>query len=332
MEDSLLAFLDWGSKLLRLVDGSGGLIREFGGDGEGPGELRRPASLHLCGQDTLVVRQVYSLEMFHRRDGFIRRLTAAIPSRVHLLDVAADCRRFLAYGSQHELPPTGEIGFTRRPVVFLDQRLEVAKALVVDSIPNSLTLHVSGGPPYPIAVVPPWSPKAAWAVDGGHVLRAEGGAPEVHGIDGSGTVVRIIRWAQSPDPVTAADRNLYEEKHRRMVQQYGDEPTIRLIFPGLGAWPSVPATKPYTDGILIDDRSRIWVRRHPGTMVEYWQYPPIEPEPPQRWMVFDSTGSWLTEIQLPRGFALHSVREDRVAGVYTDSLDVESVRVHRLRN
>jgi hypothetical protein len=52
--------------------------------------------------------------------------------------------------------------------------------------------------------------------------------------------------------------------------------------------------------------------------------------PEREWMVFDSRGSLEATFRTPEGFEPHRVRDDVIWGVYTDDLDIESVRAYRL--
>jgi hypothetical protein len=49
-----------------------------------------------------------------------------------------------------------------------------------------------------------------------------------------------------------------------------------------------------------------------------------------KWSVISPAGEWLGRVALPQRFRLLDVRGDRVAGVLTDDLDVESVAVFSL--
>lgn len=48
-------------------------------------------------------------------------------------------------------------------------------------------------------------------------------------------------------------------------------------------------------------------------------------------MVFESTGRFLGELRLPYGFRPMEITDERVIGVWTDSLGVEFVEVYTLR-
>jgi len=66
--------------------------------------------------------------------------------------------------------------------------------------------------------------------------------------------------------------------------------------------------------MLADAHGNLWVREY-GTHV---------------WSVFDAAGRWLGDVEMPRGLRVHQIAADHVVGVMRDSLDVESVAVHRL--
>ncbi len=48
------------------------------------------------------------------------------------------------------------------------------------------------------------------------------------------------------------------------------------------------------------------------------------------WTVFDPQGAVLGRVSLPAGLYVREIGEDYVQGVYTDDMDVEYFRMHRL--
>ena len=82
--------------------------------------------------------------------------------------------------------------------------------------------------------------------------------------------------------------------------------------------------------IRIGAQRDVWLLRNPGTLQGYESYPPEEAVPDEAWMVFDSAGHWLGDVAMPEGFELHDVTAQGILGVHTDSLGVETIRLHRL--
>jgi hypothetical protein len=53
--------------------------------------------------------------------------------------------------------------------------------------------------------------------------------------------------------------------------------------------------------------------------------------PGRRWLVFGPDGALTAHVSTPEGFEPYAVREGRMWGVYTDEVDVESIRAYRLK-
>ena len=49
-----------------------------------------------------------------------------------------------------------------------------------------------------------------------------------------------------------------------------------------------------------------------------------------RWVVFAEDGVQQAVFQSPPGFTLQQAEDDRVIGIFADSLNVQSIRVYRL--
>jgi len=52
--------------------------------------------------------------------------------------------------------------------------------------------------------------------------------------------------------------------------------------------------------------------------------------PRRNWLVFDSTGVFQATFRTPEGLEAYAVRDGLIWGVYTDSLDIESVRAYEI--
>jgi hypothetical protein len=85
-------------------------------------------------------------------------------------------------------------------------------------------------------------------------------------------------------------------------------------------------TLPPYSSILLDDAGHLWVedfRWFGGN----WRSPI---QRPTTWSVFDTAGVWLGDVEVPSGFIVHEVTDDRVLGFVIDELDVKEVHVYGL--
>jgi hypothetical protein len=94
---------------------------------------------------------------------------------------------------------------------------------------------------------------------------------------------------------------------------------------------------PAADGLLTSDEGDvvvgeyggpigIWPLRHPGEGPEALR--PVRRTRERRWLVFDSAGVLTATLRTPEGFAPGAIHEGRIWGVFTDTIDVESVRAY----
>jgi hypothetical protein len=57
----------------------------------------------------------------------------------------------------------------------------------------------------------------------------------------------------------------------------------------------------------------------------------VGPRPePAIWSVFDLVGDFLGEVTVPARFMMSCVRDDRILGIYQDSIGVKEVRAYAL--
>lgn len=136
--------------------------------------------------------------------------------------------------------------------------------------------------------------------------------------------VRIIRWSGWPEPLTedaiqtareAVEASLEEFRAQRpdLVQQLVEA----LFSPNV-----LPEVLPALGSALVDEGGRIWVARFRPT-TELWSEE-------DSWHLLDPEGHPLARVKLPPHSRLVAVRQDRVALVMRDSLDVEHLRVFKL--
>ena len=81
----------------------------------------------------------------------------------------------------------------------------------------------------------------------------------------------------------------------------------------------VPTTMPAHGELLVDYAGRLWTRRY---------VPPWDDS--NSWMVFDTDGMWLCDVDLPRRLQVLEVGEGYILGLIQDELEVEYVQLYRL--
>lgn len=144
-----------------------------------------------------------------------------------------------------------------------------------------------------------------------------GDRPELELRAPDGTLLRIIRWADAPEPVTDSIIGVWEAAAATRVENPEDDP----FFQGLRETAPLSATIPTLAGLLVDERGNLWVEPFRLSNV---------PSPGHFQTVFTPDGRRLGDVRLPDRFRPMAVTADRVYGVATDERDVETVQVFAL--
>lgn len=99
----------------------------------------------------------------------------------------------------------------------------------------------------------------------------------------------------------------------------GVPPPMQQGFKELVQGLPIPTRWPPVGGLLVDDVQRIWLQEYRATR-----------QSETTWHVFAADGTYLDEVTTPAGFTPKVIRDGRMAGVWADELDVQSVRVYRI--
>jgi 6-bladed beta-propeller len=305
--DGTLYVLDAGDQAVKAYDDAGRFLRRFGRRGAGPGEFTVAVGLRVDSVVTVFDAtqsrySVFSLAGEHRRT---RRLPApggvALATRYPLRDGFAVGMT----AARHSLGSPANDPFHTVLLIAPDGGLA-----------DTLLVYHSGGTVWhPVNAVLPWGiaasdfgPAGAWAVLGDSVVAVvDGYGGTVRWLAIAGGRARQLRAARLPIPsraitredLAAVERRLREESRRRVAL----EPPPR--------WSAA------TRALFADDGA-LWIQNGNGA------------EESRIWTVFDREGRYLRRLQLPAGFALRSIRGDRLYGVAKTDLDVDVVRVFRL--
>jgi len=317
-------------------DGDGDRPQGIGGRGEGPGEFSRVNDVYRCAADTLVVNDFTRISVFDSAGHFHRTVGVSPSNRrafFRIEGVFPDCGSLLVQSSTYEMPRHGTVGGVEAGLFSLD----LSRQTLVDPIiefPAFWIFHkmIAGGS-VPIRL--PWAPEPKWAVANGQVYFGPADQPEIRVLSPDGTMRRIIRWDQPREPVGVREQSLYEALRERWLPEI---PPLRDVLPPLGEYPNLPEERPFYLSLLVDDEGYIWVREYPeyiaGRPDLFGYGGPVWKGGPDgqvdRWRVFDTGGRWLGIVSTPAEFSVLSIEGGYVAGVFTDELDVEHVKLYRI--
>jgi hypothetical protein len=322
--------LDQQALTVRVYDESGRHLRDIGGAGSGPGELKQPHSLDFMPDGRLAVRDFSNARInFYAASGeSVGTLTipggfyTSTPMHVDTLgriytSVIADRieGQMFRVGYQR-FGPDGSIQDTiRRPRPDFQSQPLTARS------PDGSGMSAAGVP---------FSPGLQWTLDrAGNDVWGITSDYAIH-TQRDGRPFRITRTIDAV-PVQAAEKAAEEERVLR---------NMRRTQPNW-SWqgPAIPDAKPFFGSLTIAHDDRIWVQarqpgvRQPADPAE--EREPGAPPPINRWTeppvydVFEPDGTWLARIHAPDRFVPMYMRGDHVWGIQRDEYDVNYVvRLH----
>jgi hypothetical protein len=161
----------------------------------------------------------------------------------------------------------------------------------------------------------PYGAVSVRAVTDRDLYVARGDAFEIRRYNSAGDLDRIVRRAFAKQVVSEEDRAEYREwsLSRMRSSPYASSHNLKRARRRLET-AHFAQTAPALSAILIDEGDYLWAE-------EFRWFGRTERPPtvrPAYWSVFDSSGVWLGNVEMPLGFILHAVGPDRVLGFMID--------------
>lgn len=319
LPDDRIAVGNGGSSEVLVFERSGALALRLGGDGDGPGEFRRIASVMELPGDSVGVY-----------DGTHRRLSVFGPEGALGRDLAV--RDVMPRSSYAKLLPlaNGDLvlftgaGFVSGAAEGRPYRPESESVLIgpdgvlrasYGSFPGQELFQGQG-----LAGSPIFGAGTYTATLGDELIVGTAEAPEIRSYDPSGNLSRIVRWPDHDRRITPERWDTLFEATLAAVPPEQVPPNPREFFARIPVADEMP---PY-EVLIGSSDGHVWVGRY---VISGPSVPGIRP-PARRWLVFDADGVLVATTATPEGFAPHAVQGGEVFGVFTDELGVESVRVY----
>ncbi len=299
---------------IRVFDDRGALVRSIGRRGQGPGEFQYLAT------------------------------TAVIGDRILTWDVAQRLSTFAMDGELIDTTPTNNLAGNPNVVVwgfFGDgSALASLSRLTFPSGPNLLVVNETfvrwspGDAPDDVVTFTSADTSRNWvdaALNSSWLVPFAGTAGRTVGRDAlyfappgsfeyrrfslDGSLERIVRVNEPTTPITSEiiARHIQEQVDR------ADESQRDALRASYGAMP-FPEQFPLVDELHADTEDRVWVRRYRVPAAETTQVLHI----------FGPDGLLAGTIHLPDQLELRFATGDRLAGVWRDEMDVQSVRVYAI--
>jgi len=314
LADGRIAVLNGGDQELRFYDRNGAFLQSVGGEGGGPGELRRSTGLHRTPGDTLVVASHADTERsyFSPTGEFLKRESFPYASLATLLGQVFGCPRrpgLLPDGSY--LACAGIVDQSRDG----SQDLQVSHYLV--RVPFSLdwadTLGVLQGPEFGVNYGSPGT-QIASRRDPLQVFLGDPATFTIAVLEGGRGLVQSIRYPQGISSVTEDQRQEYVAY---LEEWQADRPNAVLSPPIEDR--TTADVKPGFQGLIADESGSLWAIRFS---------PPWDS--PQAALIFGPEGQLLGEVAFPPGLEILEVGKDYVLGISRDEFDVEQVAMYQL--
>ncbi|MDP2469881.1 MAG: hypothetical protein Q8W45_09140 [Candidatus Palauibacterales bacterium] len=319
--------LDSQSSRVHEFDSLGAPIREFGGEGDGPGEFGRPASVTVLRDGRIAVAQTFppvlywmsgageylgSTRLPISRDEAGTRTAGAFG----LWQVTPDGRVFVQ--AQVIDPGAGSGGM---PVALL----EVDPA--GEDAPDTIA-RWTWDPGIGEAKIRAFEPVHTWMpTSDGVIVLAPGDPYEVYWEDPSAGRVRVMRRDIAPVPITERHRHRALEDMRAGMEE-GGAPSAMVDEMLSGA--EFESTMPPVLRVWVSDPDdRLWIGVHDPALFE-GQEEGAALGWDNAWDVFEPDGRYLGRLPVPDGFRPRVVTEQAVYGVWEDELEVPFARRYRV--
>lgn len=334
LSDGRIVIANVGSTELVVTDSTGAYLDTWGAKGQGPGEFEEINRMFSCAGDTIVVEEDSRTSVLDGTGNLQRvlqrRRDVRLPSRLVIQGTSSDCSASLwGWWPRESLTSSRGTSWSQFMLAWVGRNQESIDTVGRVTI---YELNVTNGVELPFSLMPDW------AIDGTDVYYARGDRAEVRVIRSDGELKRLIRWkAPPPAEITDSIWQQYLAEFEHIVDYeppWDNQRTTREMVP----YDSMPlfgkghfSHDRVVPGVLVDDENNLWVRRY--------EYVPMTQRlphmraslPAQEWWVFDPTGRWLGEIRMPSNFLIRAIQRDKIMGLSRDDLDVEQVRIYRIR-
>jgi hypothetical protein len=298
---------------IMVLDENGALLRRLGGMGAGPGEFQSVGTIHLLPGDSLYVY-----------DGAAQRATVYVPDgervaytiRIPQPDVsfAMDVEplregRLIAHFRRISSDAPGGDEPADDVIRLLNRDGSVLRDTLL-SVPQPEILKIRNGERTGF-FLPPFARQSLvrWGADGRiYWLWTDSARVRIH--DDAGRERGGFTASLKTPRIPLADATIDSIVERNAAARIPPR-TLREAF--RARW----RTWPLVEDMLVDDRSRVWIR-------------PVTPNPLADWLAFDAHGAQVAAFRLPATVRPRLIRGDRLYAVSRDSLDVESLIVYRL--
>ena len=331
LADRRIVVGDGTSGELRFFDELGQHLATAGGRGEGPGEFRFMLDLTRVAGDTLIAgkgfppgRQAWFTAEGTFIDQTAHDLTGRLDPARHFSEFAFTLPdgSLLMYVYVRSTPPRDPIRRSRFGLIRVSR--DGSEQDTLGWFAGTEYMYRGSGRAQRAAGPTPFRSKTLIALGTDHILTAETGRYEIRRTRFDGSIDLIVRHPIEPIPVTAADREAFQEEILEFARQQNREPQYQRWLAEI----EFPESKPPLVALVSDATGNIWVKEEQG------------PDADDLWAVFDGEGFLLGRVEMPTELCepqcgepfggIMEIGSDYVLATLRDEFDVVYVRVYDL--
>ena len=169
----------------------------------------------------------------------------------------------------------------------------------------------------------PFSNRPFVALTGDRLYYGSGDAFELNYLNQQLQTIGIIRWPARQERLTNDEVDSVRAEAIALISR---RPLPPNPFAVNFAPEILPQNRPSIGRVFVDAEHHIWIERFEATRLGT-----ATQKPGDQWTVLREDGVPIAVLRLPPQTRLEDVRGDDVVVVRRDSLDVQSVAIHRLR-
>ncbi len=311
-----LLITEGGSRQVLMYSPEGTRTRTLGRRGNGPGEFQSVSWSRPLGDTAVVVFDPGNLRMtrFATESDEISTWTITPPQELLWTTVVAPFSDRTLLVSGYRASGEAEGGRSRPSMRFMEHSWSGEPGQVL--VPEAPGAEVYRGElnSTPVQTTPVFSLTTFAAVGSEFLVVGTNEGPFLKVVNRSEGVISRIEWDQDPVPLEDWHLNEVVSARTAVASSADESEALRQVLEGM----PVPDHLPWYDQVVVSDEDEIWVREYPEPGSEStW------------WRVLDVEGGVLGVIEIPVAFELKHVTGGLLAGVWTDELGVETVRVWR---
>lgn len=323
LSDGRILVADFGTRDLRYYSPTGEHLRTVGGEGSGPGEFERLASVFILRGDTVLAfdPSLARVTVLDELGDLVQTVSLERPAEVAGIDFNGPLNGSLWAISMESIAPDSS-GIRRRWTEVGLFGTDGIRQVVLDTVTTRLQLIREVESPRVVLMVALWfAPLGSAAAGGDRVYVTDGDKFEVRVYGTDSHLERIIRLDTTQQPITDDDIDAYMIRLEEQFERFDTQTDFRAAFLELNE-EAVRRSRmrPAIRGMMVDSSGYL--------LIVPWSAPW---DPAAAIKVFDLEGRWLGDVNVPEGHTVTYFGEDYALATWKNELEVSFVRRFQLK-